>query len=128
MRVAVSTWPSGCAEESNTKSVWAIASCAGVDALQRSRPPVAFGVGPETRRINHLMIEVDNFDDVGLTYDLVRKNKVPVTITPGKHSNDHMYSFYMRNPSGWIIEYGCGGRPATHSPNTTPKTSVWPSQ
>lgn len=75
---------------------------------------VAFGVGPQKRRINHLMVEVENLDDVGLTYDLVRKNKVPVTITPGKHSNDHMYSFYMRNPSGWVFEYGFGGRPATY--------------
>jgi 2,3-dihydroxybiphenyl 1,2-dioxygenase len=75
---------------------------------------IAFGVGPQKRHINHLMIEVENFDDVGLTYELVRKHKVPVTITPGKHSNDHMFSFYMRNPSGWMFEYGWGGRPATH--------------
>ncbi len=75
---------------------------------------VAFGVGPQKRRINHLMLEVDNFDDVGLSYDLVRKNKIPVTVLPGKHSNDHMYSFYLRNPSGWMIEYGWGGRPATY--------------
>src|SRR5580658_952068 len=70
---------------------------------------VAFGIGPEPRRINHIMIEVDNFDDVGMTYDLVRRSKVPVTINTGKHSNDHMYSFYMRNPSGWMFEYGYGG-------------------
>lgn len=75
---------------------------------------VAFGVGPQSRRLNHIMVEVDNFDDVGLTYDLVRKHKVPVTITPGKHSNDHMYSFYLANPSGWMFEYGYGGRAATH--------------
>jgi hypothetical protein len=60
------------------------------------------------------MIEVDNLDDVGFTHDLVRKHKVPVAITPGKHSNDHMYSFYFRNPSGWMFEYGHGGRPATY--------------
>ncbi|HLW70412.1 MAG TPA: VOC family protein [Candidatus Binataceae bacterium] len=75
---------------------------------------IAFGVGPQKRRINHLMLEVENFDDVGLAYDLVRKHKVPVAITPGKHSNDHMFSFYLRNPSGWLFEYGHGGRPATH--------------
>lgn len=74
---------------------------------------IAFGVGPQKRQLNHVMLEVENFDDVGLTYDLVRKNRVPVTITPGKHSNDHMYSFYLRTPSGWMIEYGYGGRPAT---------------
>jgi 2,3-dihydroxyethylbenzene 1,2-dioxygenase len=75
---------------------------------------VAFGVGPQKRRINHLMLEVENFDDVGLTFDLVRRHKVPITITPGKHSNDHMFSFYMRKPSGLMIEYGWGARPATH--------------
>src|SRR5713101_183241 len=75
---------------------------------------VAFGIAGPERRINHLMIEVDNLDDVGLTYDLVRRNKIPVTILPGKHSNDHMYSFYFRNPSGWMLEYGWGARPATH--------------
>lgn len=75
---------------------------------------VAFGVPGSDRRINHLMIEVDSLDDVGLTYDLVRKNKIPITVTPGKHSNDHMYSFYFRNPSGWMLEYGWGARPATY--------------
>jgi len=75
---------------------------------------VAFGIGPQKKRINHLMVEVENFDDVGLTYELVRKHEVPVTINLGKHSNDHMYSFYMRNPSGWVFEYGFGGRPATY--------------
>jgi len=74
---------------------------------------VAFGIPSADRRINHLMIEVDNLDDVGMTYDLVCKNKVPVAITPGKHSNDHMFSFYFHNPSGWMIEYGWGARSAT---------------
>jgi len=74
---------------------------------------VAFGIGGMTRRLNHVMLQVDNADDVGLTYDLVRERKIPVTIKPGKHSNDHMYSFYFRNPSGWMIEYGCGGRAPT---------------
>lgn len=53
-------------------------------------------------------------NDVGLTHELVRKHKIPVEITLGRHSNDHMYTFYFRNPSGWMIEYGWGGRPATH--------------
>jgi 2,3-dihydroxybiphenyl 1,2-dioxygenase len=75
---------------------------------------VAFGFGGPGRRINHLMIEADNLDDVGMTHDLVRKNKIPVTIALGKHSNDHMFSFYFRNPSGWVWEYGWNGRPATH--------------
>jgi len=75
---------------------------------------VAFGIPGGDRRLNHIMLEVDNLDDVGLTYDLVRKSNIPVGITPGKHSNDHMYSFYFRNPSGWMFEYGWGARPATY--------------
>jgi len=75
---------------------------------------VAFGLAGPEKRFNHLMIEADNLDDVGLTHDLVRRNKIPVNITPGKHSNDHMFSFYFQTPSGWMLEYGWGARPATH--------------
>ena len=75
---------------------------------------VAFGIGSPQKRLNHIMLEVDNLDDVGLTHDLVRKAKIPVHIQLGKHSNDHMYSFYFRSPSGFMIEYGYGARPATH--------------
>jgi 2,3-dihydroxybiphenyl 1,2-dioxygenase len=75
---------------------------------------VAFGIGAGGSRLNHIMIEVENFDDLGLTYDIVAERKVPVIIGLGKHSNDQMYSFYVRNPSGWAFEYGWGGRPATY--------------
>ncbi len=74
---------------------------------------LAFGV-PTTKRVNHLMIEVDNLDDVFLTYEKVEASDYPVVITPGKHANDHMFSFYMGTPSGWQIEIGFAGRPATH--------------
>jgi 2,3-dihydroxybiphenyl 1,2-dioxygenase len=75
---------------------------------------VAWGVGAPEKRLNHVMLEVDNLDDVGLTHDLVRKAKIPVHIQLGKHANDHMYSFYFRSPSGFMIEYGFGARSATH--------------
>jgi 2,3-dihydroxyethylbenzene 1,2-dioxygenase len=75
---------------------------------------VAFGIGSPDKRLNHIMLEVDNLDDVGLTHELVRGAKIPVHIQLGKHSNDHMYSFYFRSPSGFMIEYGFGARPATH--------------
>jgi 2,3-dihydroxyethylbenzene 1,2-dioxygenase len=75
---------------------------------------VAWGLGSPTKRLNHLMLEVDNLDDVGLTHDLVRKAKIPVHVQLGKHSNDHMYSFYFRSPSGFMLEYGFGAREATH--------------
>jgi 2,3-dihydroxybiphenyl 1,2-dioxygenase len=74
---------------------------------------VAFGLGG-SKRINHLMIEVESFDDLNYTYQLVQKRNLPIGITLGKHSNDHQYSFYFLNPSNWMIELGWGSRPATH--------------
>tara|TARA_R110002074_G_scaffold283639_2_gene455286 strand:- start:3064 stop:3966 length:903 start_codon:yes stop_codon:yes gene_type:complete len=74
---------------------------------------VAFGP-PGEKRINHLMLEVENFDDVGLAYEIVRQSGLPITMMPGRHANDHMYSFYFMNPSGWMCEIGWGAREATH--------------
>jgi len=73
---------------------------------------LAFGI-PAKGRINHIMLEVDNLDDVFHTYDKV-KGKYPIAISPGKHANDHMFSFYCVSPSGFQVEIGYGGRPATH--------------
>ena len=74
---------------------------------------IAFGMG-NAPGIVHIMVEVDNLDDVGHTYGLVRSAGLPVVYHPGKHANDHMFSFYFESPSGWQFEYGFGGRPATH--------------
>jgi len=75
---------------------------------------VAWGVPASDKRLNHIMLEVDNLDDVGLTHDLVRKAKIPIAIELGKHANDQMFSFYFKTPSGFNIEYGFGGRAATY--------------
>jgi 2,3-dihydroxybiphenyl 1,2-dioxygenase len=75
---------------------------------------VAFGIGAGGTRLNHIMLEVENFDDIGLTHEIVSERNIPLIMGLGKHSNDQMYSFYFRNPSGWAIEYGWGGRPATY--------------
>lgn len=74
---------------------------------------VAFGP-PSRKSINHLMLEVDNIDDVFMAHDLVQASKYPVMISLGKHANDHMFSFYVASPSGFLVEIGYGGRPATH--------------
>lgn len=70
--------------------------------------------GPGKKRINHLMFEVENIDDVGLAYETVKKAGIPVGIEPGRHANDQMYSFYFMNPSGFMSEIGWGARPSTH--------------
>jgi len=66
------------------------------------------------KRVNHLMFEVESFDDVGLAYETVKKAGIPVGIEPGRHANDQMYSFYFLNPSGFMSEIGWGARAATH--------------
>ena len=53
-------------------------------------------------------------DDVLLAHDLVSKSQYPITVPLGRHANDQTFSFYFRSPSGFQVEIGWGGRPATH--------------
>lgn len=73
---------------------------------------LAFGA-PSEKRINHMMFEVERIEDVGLAYDLVREAGIPVIMEPGSHANDHVFSFYFKNPSGFMSEIGWGGRKPT---------------
>lgn len=58
----------------------------------------------------HLMFEVDSLDEVGRAYDRMLARGVRLMATLGKHTNDHMTSFYFMSPGGFAIEYGFGGR------------------
>lgn len=60
--------------------------------------------------LGHLMLEVDSLDAVGRALDIVREGSLPMIMTLGEHSNDHMTSFYVMTPSGFAIEYGWNGR------------------
>lgn len=60
--------------------------------------------------IGHLMVEVEDAQSVVDVYDDIIARGVPVRATPGKHTNDHMFSFYVTTPSGLALEYGCNGR------------------
>jgi len=60
--------------------------------------------------LHHLMVELSGLDDVGQGYDLAQLQPGRVAATLGRHSNDHMTSFYIRTPSRFLIEYGWGGR------------------
>lgn len=60
------------------------------------------------RVLQHLMIEADSIDAVGLANGLFQKRGLE-TGTIGRHTNDHMLSFYAATPSGFHIEYGYGG-------------------
>lgn len=71
---------------------------------------LAFLPFPTQSGIVHLMIEVENSDDVGLCLDRALRRKVPLSATLGRHVNDLMLSFYMRTPGGFDVEFGCEGR------------------
>jgi 3,4-dihydroxy-9,10-secoandrosta-1,3,5(10)-triene-9,17-dione 4,5-dioxygenase len=58
----------------------------------------------------HIMVEVSSLDDVGRAMDRCLEGKAQMTVSLGKHWNDHMTSFYLKSPSGFEIEYGYGGR------------------
>jgi 2,3-dihydroxybiphenyl 1,2-dioxygenase len=70
---------------------------------------VAIG-GKQKKRINHFMLEVRNFDDMGLGFDRCLQHGIRIFQTIGRHPNDRMVSFYARSPSGFQFEYGWGGR------------------
>ncbi|MBC7301764.1 MAG: VOC family protein [Nocardia sp.] len=70
---------------------------------------LAFLPLPNPTGIVHLMVEVENSDDVGLCLDRALRKKVKMSATLGSHINDKMLSFYMKTPGGFDIEFGCEG-------------------
>lgn len=80
------------------------------------------------KRLNHFMLQLHSINDVGATYDLCQDQSVPITRGLGRHTNDHMVSFYLRTPSGFDIEYGWGARvvdDATWQVQRHEKGSIW---
>jgi 2,3-dihydroxybiphenyl 1,2-dioxygenase len=71
---------------------------------------LAFAEFPMKKRLLHFMLQLKSVDDVGSTYYMVQDKGIPIAGTLGRHTNDHMVSFYMRSPSGFEIEYGWGAR------------------
>lgn len=57
----------------------------------------------------HFMFEAQTLDDVGYALDRHVDAGVPISMSLGKHTNDQMVSFYGRSPSGFDVEFGCGG-------------------
>ncbi len=59
---------------------------------------------------HHLMVELFSLDDVGQCYDLALGEEGRIGVTLGRHINDEVTSFYSNSPSGFMVEYGWGGR------------------
>ncbi|KYO76840.1 VOC family protein [Pseudomonas aeruginosa] len=64
---------------------------------------------PVSKIIHHIMVEVADMNDVGLAYDRCIAAGVPVEMEFGHHPNDGMFSFYVKTPSGFFLEFGYGG-------------------
>lgn len=86
-------------------------------------------VGSGKRSFHHFMVEMQSFDDVGQGYDLAQLEEGRIAYTLGRHTNDHMTSFYAHTPSDFFVEYGWGAQvidPATWQPfETFDGPSLW---
>ena len=86
-------------------------------------------VGSGQAGFHHFMVEFQNLDDVGQGFDLAQLDEGRVAYTLGRHTNDHMLSYYAHTPSGFFVESGWGGRvidPETWEPHeTTDGPSFW---
>ena len=79
-------------------------------------------VESSTNGFHHFMVELTHIDDVGQGYDLFKQEENRIAYTLGRHTNDHMFSFYAKTPSNFFVEYGWGARtidPASWKPHET---------
>lgn len=70
---------------------------------------LALAALPSPKKVHHFMLETTNMDDVGYAFDRFDADET-VVLTLGRHTNDHMFSFYGATPSGFAVEYGWGAR------------------
>nr|WP_211359888.1 VOC family protein [Actinocorallia herbida] len=70
-----------------------------------------FGIAPRPGpgQLVHIMVEAGSLDDVGLALDRAADLDIPMMNTLGKHTNDHMVSFYVYSPEFYAIEFGWNG-------------------
>ena len=76
----------------------------------------------------HVMVEVPNVPEVGRALDRMHAHQIQQTATLGQHTNDKMISFYMRAPSNFDIEFGCGGAVVdwqAHIAHEFTRVSLW---
>ena len=64
---------------------------------------------PVPLKTHHFMLQVRDRRDLGAAWDRVLKSGQRLEMTIGSHPNDLMFSFYVKTPSGFAVEYGWGG-------------------
>jgi 2,3-dihydroxybiphenyl 1,2-dioxygenase len=77
--------------------------------------------------LHHLMVELFSLDDVGQGYDIALGEPDKIATTLGRHPNDAVTSYYLRSPSGFMLEYGWGGKDVTPGAWTATEVTVGPS-
>jgi 2,3-dihydroxybiphenyl 1,2-dioxygenase len=94
--------------------------------LNERHHSVAFGLGLP-KHVHHFMLQVRDFNDVGLAMDRVVDQGYEIIQTLGRHPNDRMIGFYSATPSGFQLEIGWGGRTITEGwePETHPIWTEW---
>jgi 2,3-dihydroxybiphenyl 1,2-dioxygenase len=78
--------------------------------------------------VHHLMCEYEHLDDLGRAYDIALRNPESIGVSLGRHLNDHVTSFYLRAPDGFLIELGWAGRlidPESWVPEELASPSLW---
>jgi len=88
---------------------------------------LAIAKGPASM-MQHFMVEVGTLDDVGYGFDRFQDLGIRIRETIGKHTNDHMVSFYAQTPGPMQVEYGFGGikiDDATWTTGEITATSFW---
>ena len=63
---------------------------------------------PLPRRLHHFMVQVPTLDAVGFALERAQAAGAPITASLGRHTNDHMVSFYTKAPGGFEVEFGYG--------------------
>ncbi|MEZ5735481.1 MAG: VOC family protein [Novosphingobium sp.] len=69
---------------------------------------LAMAALPGDKRLNHIMIECEQVDDVLLAYRRCLEQGYKAGAI-GRHPNDEMLSFYAKTPAGFDVECGWGG-------------------
>jgi len=77
--------------------------------------------------LHHLMVELYSLDDVGQGYDIALGEPERIATTLGRHPNDAVTSYYLKSPSGFMLECGWGGKEVTPGNWTATEVTVGPS-
>ncbi|QFU75810.1 hypothetical protein EY643_09155 [Halioglobus maricola] len=89
---------------------------------------VALFNNPHPLGVVHIMVEVENMDEVGRAMDRAKAAGSHFLATLGRHINDNMCSVYLLAPGGIAVEFGCEGLlidPETHVATVSTEGDLW---